>query len=416
MVFVRTLVCVLLTVIAAGTALAEPTPLGKAEALLAKVPWERDLAARFKLADEAQALCEKLLAENPANAPARLTLARALTTADPAHPESCRPGHCERAVEELRRARAQDPRGIDAERIASELGIVLSRLQRFPEALIEYDRALGLVEGERRPGAWDEGFGRGVLWSNSAETLMALGRLDEAVDRYRQAEAHATLGDLEWQLAQWGLGVAFDRDQQLEKSRSTIARVLDHDPTMARLSEEGVFFEPPGDKHYYLALGHEVAGDREQAIASWRAYLAEAPKSRWVPRARAHLRELLEGGRQAAADDRRVEVGFGDVLSLRPLRTPWQVDQGLKLHEGDVRLCYARALREKPRLRGEVRLALQLNPSGFVAGRPQVLAATVDAPQLVRCLEMSAAGWRFPTVAERDLETLVVPIRLGPKP
>src|SRR5262249_32835517 len=158
-----------------------------------------------------------------------------------------------------------DKNGIDAEHIASELGIVYSRLGAFEEALAEYDRALGLVESERRPNALDDSSDRAVLYGNSAETLMALGRLDQAIGRYRLAEAAAPPGDTEWQLAEWGLGVALDRDEQVEKSREAISRALGADPNMAELSSDGVFFEPAGDKRYYEALGHEVAGDRDKA-------------------------------------------------------------------------------------------------------------------------------------------------------
>src|SRR4051794_28666323 len=130
---------------------AEPSSVSQAETVLHRLAGERDALSRFQIADEAQALCEKAIAENPKSARPHLILAQALTVADLVHPEACRPGRCERAVEELKKARVLDGNGIEAEHIASELGIVLSRVGNFADALVEYDRALRLVESERRP-------------------------------------------------------------------------------------------------------------------------------------------------------------------------------------------------------------------------------------------------------------------------
>jgi tetratricopeptide (TPR) repeat protein len=400
----------------AATARAEPTPVARAEMLLQRVEVERDAARRFALADEAQALCEKAIAESPKDPGPHEVLARALTTVDPDHPEACRPGACERAVAELKRARQLDGGGVDAERIASELGIILSRVGAFAEALTEYDRALRLVESERRPSSFEETAGRAVLYGNSAETLMALGRLDEAVERYRQSEAAASPGDLEWQLAEWGLGVALDRDEQVEKARAAIERALDYDPTMARLSGEGVFFEPAGDKHYYEALGHEVAGDREQALAGWRAFVAAQPASRWARRARAHLEALRRGAPStapAAIDLAQAPVRVGEPMALRPVRSPAQLTATLHQHEDDVRLCYARALRQGPRERGELRLGLEVQPSGYLGTRARVLTTTLTSQALVRCIELAASAWRFPSVESHEVETVIVPLELG---
>jgi len=157
-------------------------PLARAEQLLFRASFERDTAQRFQLADQALALAEQAARELPRDPTAQLMRARALQVHEVDRPESCRQGTCERAVEALERAQALDPGGVWASRIAQELGLLHSKLGRFPEALVDYDRALSLVEGERRADRLDE-IDRSVLLSNSAETLMAMGRVDQAIAR-----------------------------------------------------------------------------------------------------------------------------------------------------------------------------------------------------------------------------------------
>src|SRR6185295_360609 len=147
------------------------------------------------------------------------------------------------------------------------------------------------------------------------------------------------------QLAEWGLGVALDRDEQVERSRRSIALALEHDPAMSRLSDESVFFEPPGDKHYYLALGHEAAGDVAEARAALRAFLAEVPGSRYAARARAHLRRLPPGPEPIAG-----EVRVGPAVTLRAARAPEAIRATFDRRAAELRLCDARARRADPGL------------------------------------------------------------------
>jgi tetratricopeptide (TPR) repeat protein len=234
---------------------------------------------------------------------------------------------------------------------------------------------------------------------------MALGRLEEAIARYREAEAAASPGDLSWQLAEWGLGVALDRDEQGEKARVAIQRALDYDPTMAHLTEEGVFFEPAGDAFYYLALGHEVAGDHGEALAAWRDYVAAQPNSPWAGRVRRHVEGLRRLGRDDAAQ-LRVRVGEPRWQRSPPLRP--ELKEAIARHEEDLRLCYARALRDQPHLRGELQLQLEITPGGWV--RASIIPGDLWASTLTRCVERAAASWRFAAVEGADLEDVVVPL------
>src|SRR4051812_3663973 len=87
-----------------------------------------------------------------------------------------------------------------------------SRAGRYAAALADYDQHIRL--GQAQPSAY----------GNSAEILMALGRLGEAQDRYREAirletqtdpsPLSARERDENLSLAYYGLGVALDRDEQ----------------------------------------------------------------------------------------------------------------------------------------------------------------------------------------------------------
>jgi tetratricopeptide (TPR) repeat protein len=392
-------------------------PIEQAEKLLRSTAEIRDRDRRFAVADQAKALCEQAIKERPRDPTPHMMLARALTVADPQHPEACRPRTCERAVAELKEARRLDANGGEAQRIANELGLVLSRVGAYEEALVEYERALKLVDGERAPSVFEE-YGRSSLYGNSAETMMALGRLPQAIERYREAEATATPGQLEWELAQWGLGVALDRDEQIDKARQAIQRALDFDPTMGYLADDGVFFEPPGDKHYYVALGHEVAGDRDLAIAAWRAFLAEAPASPYARRARAHLAELKRApAAGVSVDPARVRVSLGEIMDLRGARPAAALRDVVHQHLDELRLCYARTLRSGPSARGDMRLQLLISPSGRAGSH--VLMSSVPEEQagnrLSHCVELATSTWRFTTTESADPEEIVITLHFGGK-
>jgi len=380
----------------------------RAEQLLRTIAQQRDREHRFAVADQAQSLCEQAIREHPRDPAPHIVLARILTIADPDHPEACRPHSCERAIAELKEARRLDAGGAEAQHIASELGLVLSRVGAYEDALAEYDRALKLVDPERRPSVFED-WGKSVLYGNSAETLMALGRLEPAIERYRQAEATSEQGAIEWELAEWGLGVALDRDEQIEKSRQAIQRALDIDPTMAHLADESVFFEPAGDKRFYEALGHEVAGDRELALAAWRAFLAEAKSSQYAPRARAHLAELKRTPSVASSiDPARLRISVGEIMDLRGLRSAPSLREAIAQHEDELRLCYARVLRADAKVRGELRLQLVIEPTGWLYTRARVLLSTVENDKLAHCVELAATTWRFPFSDVAEQEEIVV--------
>jgi tetratricopeptide (TPR) repeat protein len=420
----RLLVVGLLLCGVADAAEPPPTAIAQAEEKLRLAQRERDAKKREQLQQQIMDLAQKAQALDPKDPDAHVLKARAHSLVDPNQPEACAPGACEKAVEELGVAKKLDVNGIAAERISSELGIVLSRLGRYEDALAEYEKAMRRVDPDRLllPGVWEES-SRTILYSNAAETLMALGRLDQAIVRYRQARDAAEGHNLEWQLANWGLGVALDRDEQEDAARQAIARATERDPTLSQLSSEGVFFEPPGDKYYYIALGHEVAGDLQEAIAAWRSYLA-APGMKWTKRARRHLDALV---RQKPSTPSTVHVAFAEPESFIGLRSVEELRKTLSEHEDDLELCYKRALRTTPKLRGELLLALDVTPSGLVYPprvfqtrlEPLIADSSEAAQNLRRCVEMAAQNWRFLSVYRGPsnsvpTENVMVRIQLGP--
>jgi tetratricopeptide (TPR) repeat protein len=178
---------------------------------------------------------------------------------------------------------------------ALRAAIESSRAGRYGEALADYDQHLRL--GEAQPAAY----------ANSAEILMALGRLPEAEDRYREAvrlEGQTAAGrehDENLALAYYGLGVALDRDEQPGAAREAAARALELDPKMALLEaarddDVGIFFVPPGDVHYYRALALLVLGRPREAAEAFQRFTGEQPQSRWNARAQGHLAALAAGG------------------------------------------------------------------------------------------------------------------------
>jgi tetratricopeptide (TPR) repeat protein len=110
------------------------------------------------------------------------------------------------------------------------LAIERSKEGQYVEAVEEYDRHVRL------------GQARGATYANSAEVLMALGRLGEAEARYREAvriteeEPAGPDRDQNLALALYGLAVALDRDEQIAAAQEAMVRALSHDPKLALLA------------------------------------------------------------------------------------------------------------------------------------------------------------------------------------
>jgi tetratricopeptide (TPR) repeat protein len=295
------------------------------------------------------------------------------------------------------------------------LAVEQSRAGRYTDALATYDRHLR--SGEAQP----------IAYTNSAEILMALGRLGEAVARYREAmrleeaSAPGRHRDEGLALALYGLGVALDRDEQPGAAREAMGRATNLDPRL-RLLESGAgsdqFFVPPGDLHYYRGLALRSLERPEEASEAFRRFLREVPGSSWKSRAQAHLQALAAAA--ATRADAPTQPGPGERLPgadalvaeiADPPRARWRlvasatlesdgplpaplVDASLK---GQARVLES-CLQDLPSGRGSLRLRLELTID-WRGGLRRVAAAETPAgwSEVPGCLEERLkASVRFP--------------------
>lgn len=385
----------------------------------------RQSPERVTLLQRAIGLLTRAVALDEHNAETRLLLGSWLTHSELGE------GALKQAVSELLLARTEDRLGsLDCE-IAGLLGIVYSHLERFQDAVAEYDRALRLLPGEPDLPHAPRRQQQAMLLGNSAEALMALGKLEEAIRRYALAESidksdQAALHAL-------GLAVAYDRDSQVQKSREALLRSLAADPGLRTFQSDEVFFVPEGDRHYYWGLLHEEFGNRDDAIHAFRDFLSEVPRSRYAPRARSHIEELKRQPGLAVAELLRARVYVGlpqfppDAQSgiARRHREEAEIHRAVNERSLELRQCYARALRRSPALRGDLLVALMLDRSGAVLLVQALENTLADQPQhddqsggpgaaeLLRCVQSTVYRWRFspadPEVVDQD--ELALPLR-----
>jgi tetratricopeptide (TPR) repeat protein len=164
--------------------------------------------------------------------------------------------------------------------LAFHLAFTRSLAGDLEGSVVEYRRAEqagGLPSGEQ----W-------LLPYDLGDSLMALGRLDEAIESYRRA-VHAAEHN---PMPRYALAVALDRDEQLEKARAELLQALADDPHQEELNRPTYVFLPPADRHYYLALTARARGKFIEARQHVQAFLAGAPDSPYVRRGRQLLATL----------------------------------------------------------------------------------------------------------------------------
>jgi tetratricopeptide (TPR) repeat protein len=163
------------------------------------------------------------------------------------------------------------------------LGVAHTRLEQNAEARNAYEE---LVATPAAPGL-------AVALCNLAEVLVYLREIPLAIERYRSCAALLPQRATAW----WGLAVAHDRGGQERDASMAADAALAIDPRLEDITGEGVFYVPPFERHYYVAIAQEAraragGGDLASlaALTSWRAYLLEGgPSAPWLDRARAHV-------------------------------------------------------------------------------------------------------------------------------
>lgn len=141
---------------------------------------------------------------------------------------------------------------------------------------------------------------REPVLANLAETYMMLGRLDDAIEMYREAQPHSTTSS-----TAFGLAVALDRDERgaeamdLIREQGLQARVEFHDSYL----KGDTFFVPSGEEAYYFALLAEAWGENEQAIELWQRYIKSGAHPEFQPRAKKHIATLLAEHKSRPAPD-----------------------------------------------------------------------------------------------------------------
>jgi tetratricopeptide (TPR) repeat protein len=336
---------------------------------------------------EAQEHIKELLAKTP-NDPDLHWLAgvAAMAISDGPGPSHSPRKAVEEAIAEMEKSRQLAPHGAHARGIADALGILYSKLDQHDRALAEYDRAiqLRLAEGD----ATDGDTVAANLYGNSAEALMGLGRLGESIARYRRAAELSVNEPRTRSLAFFGLGVALDRDEQLEKSRDAIRQALVTDPTS--LDSVDVFFMPEGDKFYYVALGFLVRDNPAAAALAFHEFLARLPNSRYAARAKAHLAEIGSphvAGLKSPGIRVSASVTSGATSNFREL---------LSASEPRLATCFKR---EKPPARVLGPLIVDLSESrtertlNVRVSAKNVANDPLDE-QLEGCIETIAREWR----------------------
>ena len=137
---------------------------------------------------------------------------------------------------------------------------------------------------------------------NLAETYMMLGDLDRAIETYRRTIA--TGADLS---QEFGMAVALDRDEQGSQARAIIAARGEGGVARFQLELRSghIFFVPPGEELYYLALAAEALGDVSSAIELWDGFIASGAHPQFADRARHNRDVLLRRGSERRPTVRR---------------------------------------------------------------------------------------------------------------
>lgn len=162
-----------------------------------------------------------------------------------------------------------------------ELGVCYAVLGERDKEIQAYGQALHFQPIGHR---------RATLMANRAESYMGAGRLDDAIQGYRDALAALLPDEMRTYgvTTLWGLAVALDRNGDMEAGLANIRLARIYDEIDEEINKEGWFYSPAHDEHWYKALGAwgraraiENSIDKTfaygHAIEAWERYIDRAP-------------------------------------------------------------------------------------------------------------------------------------------
>lgn len=124
------------------------------------------------------------------------------------------------------------------------------------------------------------------IYTNTAELMMAVGDLDEAIGAYERGNF------LEPNLLhKIGLAVALDRRGDHGRAKELFRNVT-MESVHRTLTNGSVYFVPEGDVDFYFALASEHLGRTKEAIAFYRSFLDRVPNSQYRSTALGHIAKL----------------------------------------------------------------------------------------------------------------------------
>ncbi len=274
---------------------------------------------------------------------------------------------------ELRIVFAIDPHFTSTRKLSMDLNFDLARCNlysdNYEEAITGFKRILssspGTVQVELLLG----------------ESLMALGKLDQAISILRQTANHSSSRNTEYILA-----IALDRGEYISESRSRLRKILSRDSQLRGLLSSDKRYAPKEDEDYYLGLAYAEKRKPSQALYHFRSFLKHAPTSPWSKRAKQHIASLEQ-----------FPVGQNGVFrgSKNWERTP--IVRSLQGQSDKLHACIA----SYPLLLAHVQLSflstgkkMEVKPVAAVLQSQDV--SKEEKATAVQCLESAARQMRLP--------------------
>ena len=187
----------------------------------------------------------------------------------------------------------------------AEIGVCYAVLGERDKEIHAYGQALNFQPVGHR---------RATIMANRAESYMGAGRLDDAIQGYRDALASLLMDEMRAYgvTTLWGLAVALDRNGDLEGAFANIRLARTYDVIDEEINKDTWFYSPAYDEHWYKALGAwararkiENSIDRTfeygKALEAWDRYIDRAsPGDLYLALAKVR-RQACEQERERAA-------------------------------------------------------------------------------------------------------------------